>query len=1152
MKRENGPSDPLWYKDAVFYELRVRSFYDSNGDGVGDFPGLTQKLDYLQSLGVTTLWLLPFYPSPMRDDGYDISSYTDVYPECGTLQEFKNFLREAHRLGLHVVTELVLNHTSDQHEWFQRARRAPAGSKERDYYVWRDNSDGYKEARVIFQDFEPSNWSWDPLAKSYYFHRFFAHQPDLNFDNPAVRKEMLRIVDFWLGLGVDGMRLDAVPYLFEREGTNCENLPETHAYLRELREHVDKNFSNRMLLAEANQWPEDAVAYLAEGKECHMAFHFPIMPRMFMSVRMEDRFPLTDIWAQTPPIDNTCQWALFVRNHDELTLEMVTDEERDYMYRAYAQESRMRINLGIRRRLCPLLGNNRRAVELINGLLFSLPGTPVLYYGDEIGMGDNVYLGDRDGVRTPMQWSGDRNAGFSSANPQRLILPVVIDYEYHYQTINVEAQEANRHSLLWWMRRLIALRRQYKAFGRGAMEFLSPDNPRVIAYVRSFENERILVVANLSRFVQYVELDLSRFKGMCPIELFSHSPFPPIGDLPYLLTLGPHGFVWFSIETPRAGVVADLSDYKTPRIQMSSATDGLMRAQTRQALRRILPEYLPRCRWFRSKTRTIKSADIADLVALSEGEGAHQLAFVTLEYTNTEPETYVLPLGVASGEQAHNLRINWPEHVIADVTFPASGNGAKASSNGAANDGAGDGVLYDASVDPGFGREMLALIDRHRRGKGQSNEFVAHSTDAFRELYGAGELPEPKMLKAEQSNTSIMFGDRFILKIFRKLESGLNPDIEVGRFLTQTAHFPHTPPLAGWIDYRPGRAEGRNLAILQGFVPNQGDAWQFTLAVLERYFENAATRADQPVVPDKHIVDLAEQAQPDPLANELIGAYLHAANLIGQRVAELHVALLSDLNDPEFAPEGYSSLYQRSVYQSMRNLLGRVMRQLAGRMRMLPKELQPGAQAILDHKDQVGACFDSFLKHRLSVARQRTHGDLHLGQMLYTGKDFVIIDFEGEPARQLTERRRKRSALRDVGGMLRSFGYAALSQMTHQLEGGALGKADFATMEPWARFWQTWCSWAFLRGYLETAKDTAVLPKSNEELRILIDAFVLEKAVYELGYELDNRPTWAFIPIHGIAQIAGIAAPTQVAAKVSAAPTPPKPDAGARNLERES
>jgi maltose alpha-D-glucosyltransferase/alpha-amylase len=649
------------------------------------------------------------------------------------------------------------------------------------------------------------------------------------------------------------------------------------------------------------------------------------------------------------------------------------------------------------------------------------------------------------------------------------------------------------------------------------------------------------VVANLSRFVQYVELDLSRFKGMCPIELFSHSPFPQIGDLPYLLTLGPHGFVWFSVETPRAGVVADLSDYKTPRIQLTSATDGLLRAQTRQALRRILPEYLPRCRWFRSKTRTIKSADIADLVPLSEGENAHHIAFVNLEYANAEPETYVLPLGIAGGQQASDIREHWPEHVIADVTIPAVTNG-KPSTNGASNNGAGagDGVLYDATVDPGFGREMLALIERHRRGKNQSNELAAHSTEAFRELYGAGDIPEPKMMKAEQSNTSIMFGDRFIMKMFRKLESGLNPDIEVGRYLTQVAHFPHTPPLAGWIDYKVGRAEGRNLALLQGFAPNQGDAWQFTLNELQRYFEHAATRTEHPTIPEKHLVELAEQAEADPLATEMIGAYLDAARMIGRRVAELHLALLADQNDPDFSPEPYSTLYQRSVYQSMRNLLGRVMRQLAGRMRALPKELQPAAQVLLDHKDQIGARFDSFLKHRLSVVRQRIHGDLQLGQMLYTGKDFVIIDFEGEPARPLTERRRKRAALRDVGGMLRSFGYAALSEMTNQLHGGALGNADFATLEPWAHFWQTWCSWSFLRGYLETAEGTATLPKNREELGILLDAFTLEKAIYELGYELDNRPSWAFIPIYGISQIAGIAVPPpQQQQKSSAAQPPP-------------
>src|SRR5271154_1658074 len=473
-------------------------------------------------------------------------------------------LREAHRLGLKVVTELVINHTSDQHPWFQAARRAPPGSPERGFYVWSDSDQKYLGTRIIFVDTESSNWSWDPVAKAYYWHRFFSHQPDLNFDNPAVQRAMLEVVDFWLEMGVDGLRLDAVPYLFEREGTSCENLPETHAYLAEVRRHIDQHYPMRMLLAEANQWPEDAVSYLAESEECHMAFHFPLMPRMFMAVRMEDRFPITDIWAQTPPIGDSCQWALFLRNHDELTLEMVTDEERDYMYRAYAQEDRMRLNLGIRRRLAPLLGNNRRAIELNVGLLFSLPGTPVIYYGDEIGQGDNIFLGDRDGVRTPMQWSGDRNAGFSTANPQRLILPLIIDYEYHYQTVNVEAQESNQHSLLWWMRRVIAIRKGLKAFGRGTVEFLQPENPHVIAYIRRYADERLLVVANLSRFVQYVELNLSEFKGSIPIELFGRNPFPPIGDLPYLLTLGPHMFLWFSIETQRAKALPAKHDYGAP------------------------------------------------------------------------------------------------------------------------------------------------------------------------------------------------------------------------------------------------------------------------------------------------------------------------------------------------------------------------------------------------------------------------------------------------------------------------------------------------------------------------------------------------------------------------------------------------------------
>ncbi|MFO7460266.1 MAG: maltose alpha-D-glucosyltransferase, partial [Desulfatiglandales bacterium] len=510
-KAREYQAKPLWYKDAVIYQVHVKAFCDSDGDGVGDFKGLTSKLDYLQDLGVTAIWLLPFCPSPMKDDGYDIADYMGIHPEYGTLGDFRVFLREAHRRNLSVITELVVNHTSDQHPWFQKARRARSGNRWRDFYVWSDTPDLYKETRIIFQDFETSNWSWDRVAKAYYWHRFYSHQPDLNYENPQVQSAILKVLDHWLDMGVDGLRLDAVPYLYEREGTNCENLPETHAFLKRMRAHVDGKFENRMLLGEANQWPEDASAYFGEGDECHMAFHFPLMPRMFMAIRMEDRFPIVDILAQTPTIPEVCQWAIFLRNHDELTLEMVTDEERDYMYRVYAQDPRARINLGIRRRLAPLLANNRRRIELMSSLLCSMPGTPVLYYGDEIGMGDNVYLGDRNGVRTPMQWSADRNAGFSRSNPQKLYLPIIIDPEYHYETINVEAQQANHQSLLWWMKRLIALRKRFKPFCRGAIDFLDPENYKILAFIRRYEEEQVLVVANLSRFVQYVELDLSAY-----------------------------------------------------------------------------------------------------------------------------------------------------------------------------------------------------------------------------------------------------------------------------------------------------------------------------------------------------------------------------------------------------------------------------------------------------------------------------------------------------------------------------------------------------------------------------------------------------------------------------------------------------------------
>jgi maltose alpha-D-glucosyltransferase/alpha-amylase len=538
--------EALWYKDAVIYQLHVRTFCDSNNDGIGDFGGLMQKLDYLQELGVNTIWLLPFFPSPLRDDGYDIANYRAIHPNYGTLEDFKTFLAAAHARGLRVIIEMVLNHTSDQHPWFQESRSSRDNPK-RDWYVWSDTDDRYKEVRIIFLDTELSNWAWDPVSKSYYWHRFFSHQPDLNWDNPAVFEEMWDVMKFWLDLGVDAFRLDAVPYLIERDGTNGENLPETHAIIRRLRKRLDELFPGRMLLAEANQWPADVRAYFGDGDEFHMAFHFPLMPRIFMAVQLEDRKPIIEILEQTPQIPENCQWCTFLRNHDELTLEMVTDVERDYMYDAYATDKTMRLNLGIRRRLAPMMDNDRRRIQLLNVLLMSLPGTPVIYYGDEIGMGDNIYLGDRNGVRTPMQWNGGWNGGFSGADPERLYSPLISNPVFGYQAINVEAQKRSQHSLLAWTKRLIEVRKSSRIFSRGSIEFLRPSNHRVLAYIRKLGDEQVLAINNLSSSAQAVELDLKEHKGAVPVEMAGRNLFPRIGELPYLMTLGPYQSFWFRL-----------------------------------------------------------------------------------------------------------------------------------------------------------------------------------------------------------------------------------------------------------------------------------------------------------------------------------------------------------------------------------------------------------------------------------------------------------------------------------------------------------------------------------------------------------------------------------------------------------------------------
>ena len=1104
--REFSPvDDPVWYKDAVIYELHVRAFADGNADGIGDFKGLTSKLDYLQDLGVTALWLLPFYPSPLKDDGYDLASYTEIHPDYGTLRDFRIFLREAHRRGLRVITELVVNHTSDQHPWFQRARRAPAGSKERDFYVWSDNQEPYREARIIFKDFETSNWAWDPLAKAYYWHRFYSHQPDLNFANPSVRQAIFEAMDFWLEMGVDGLRLDAVPYLFEREGTICENLPETHEFLRELRRHVDAKYKNRMLLAEANQWPEEAVNYFGAGDECHMAFHFPVMPRIFMSVHMEDRFPIVDILDQTPEIPANSQWTLFLRNHDELTLEMVTDEDRDYMYKVYASDPKARINLGIRRRLAPLLANNRRKIELLNCLLFSLPGTPVVYYGDEIGMGDNFYLGDRNGVRTPMQWSADRNAGFSEANPQRLFLPIIIDPQHHYEAINVEAQQENLSSMLWWMKRLITLRKRYRAFGRGSTEFLFPENRRVLVFIRRLEDEIILTVANLSRFVQAAELDLSQFKGRVPVELFGQTEFPSIGELPYFITLGPHGFYWFKLESAAPAKPRPAEGAALPALEVTGEWEQILARGGKSSLERILPAYINQCRWFGGKARKIRSVTLGEPIAVPVAARDARVTAVDVAYADGEPDAYLLALAFLSGDRAAEFQQSCPQGVIARLKARHV-------------DEAVEGLLIDALYEREFLNALLEAIARRRSFKSKFGEILATPSKHFRALRGSYESAlEPSVVRREQSNTSIVYGDRFILKLFRRLQDGINPDLEIGRHLTEKTSFEHVPKLAGSLELRRGSHAPAALGVLHTWVRNEGDAWRYTLDHLADFFEACSALTPLPTDlcrPQGHMLDFADRETPQA-ARETIGTYLASAALLGRRTGELHLALAADRTDPDFAPEAFTPFYRRAIYQSMRTHADRTLATLRDRLRRLPETDRSEAERLLGLKNEIVGRFRILIEQKITAMRIRVHGDYHLGQVLFTGKDFVITDFEGEPAQPIGERRSKRSPLRDVAGMLRSFDYAALTA----LKSGELHNQPIEHSILAANGWVFWVSVVFLQSYLDVSRGDGFLPASKQELKGLLNLYLLQKAIYELNYELNNRPEWIGVPIRGILDI---------------------------------
>ncbi|MGK7393490.1 MAG: maltose alpha-D-glucosyltransferase [Candidatus Cyclobacteriaceae bacterium M3_2C_046] len=1090
----------LWYKDAIIYELHIKAFKDSNSDGIGDFRGLLEKLDYLENLGVTAIWLLPFYPSPQRDDGYDISDYYSINTSYGNIRSFKKFLNEAHKRNLRVITELVINHTSDQHPWFQRARRAKKGSVHRDYYVWSDNPKQFKDARIIFKDFETSNWTWDNIAKQYYWHRFYSHQPDLNYDNPKVQQEIFKIIDYWLDMGVDGFRLDAVPYLFERENTNCENLPETHVFLKKLRAHVDSKYQGRLLLAEANMWPEEAAAYFGEGDECHMNYHFPIMPRMFMSLKMEDRYPIIDIFDQTPEIPENCQWAMFLRNHDELTLEMVTDEERDYMYKVYTKDPKAKINLGIRHRLAPLLDNNRKKIELMNYLLFSMTGTPVIYYGDEIGMGDNYYLGDRDGVRTPMQWSADRNAGFSDTNPQKLYLPVILDPEYQYEAVNVETQQNNLSSLFWWMKRVINMRKQYKAFSRGDIKFLSPSNAKVLAFLRTYEEEIILVIANLSRFSQAVELDMRDYKEYTPIEVFSHNNFPTIKDEPYLVTLGPHGYYWFLLSQPKPAMRA--LDLDKPQIKAKKWSE-IFEPANLKIIEKLLSNYIMNCRWFGGKARPIQTINVVERINFTYQKENFSWIIFEVRYIEGLPEMYQIPLAFAIHEYEEELRNNSPKGVISAITI-----------------GADTGILFDAVYSPIFQEALFSFIIKKKKIKVNGSEQIFYATkEVEKEAKSFKDDFRSKILSAEQSNTSLIFSNKYFFKLYRKLDRTLNPDLEITRFLTEKAGFTNVPGFAGAIEHRDEKDNPMVLGMMQEMVQNQGDAWTYFLDSLNRYFERVLAYTEF-----KHVPDLkGDLSAPLPFNDLSEGvqslfdvAIAERVSLLGQRTAEMHLALGSRPEEKDFEPEASSLHYQRSLFSSLQSLVRTSYQSLDSNFDKLSEDNKAEAREVLGMKNDILGKMKEIYAHKIETMKIRNHGDYHLGQVLFTGKDFMIIDFEGEPARTFSERRLKRSPLRDVAGMIRSFHYAVYSSLFHY---GSLKKENFECLEKWGELWYHYMSGFFMKSYMDVINSQNLIPDNVEDLNILLKTFLLEKAVYELNYELNNRPDWVIIPIRGIKYI---------------------------------
>ncbi len=1074
-------SDHTWYRDAIIYQLHVKSFYDANDDGIGDFDGVTRKLDYIRELGATAIWLMPFYPSPLRDDGYDISNYREINGAYGSMRDFRRFLREAHSRGLRIITELVINHTSDQHPWFQRARRAKSGSVTRDFYVWSQSDQLYKDARVIFLDTETSNWTWDPVARAYYWHRFYTHQPDLNFDNPRVLKALLDAMQYWFDMGVDGMRLDAIPYLIERDGTNCENLPETHDIIRAIRCAVDASYADRMLLAEANQWPEETALYFGKGDECHMAFHFPLMPRMYMALAMEDRHPITDIMRQTPEIPDSAQWAVFLRNHDELTLEMVTDKERDYLWSFYASDRRARINLGIRRRLAPLLGNDRRKTELLKSLLFSMPGTPVLYYGDEIGMGDNIYLGDRDGVRTPMQWSPDRNGGFSRANPASLFLPAIQDPIYGFSSVNVEAQLASPSSLLNWTRRMIAVRRHHRAFGRGSLRFLYPENRKVLAYLREHDDECILCVANVSRAPQAVELDLSAFRDAVPIELTGGSAFPQIGVSPYPLTLSAYSFYWFHLDTRVARTEHFGPTFKPElfTLVLTSSARNLLSGREGAAFERtIAPQFLAKRRWFAGKTDGIEKVAVQLLGSMHSPEVqsvSYLLSILDVTLKSGRHQRYFSPLAIDEAKEDESIL----PYAVAHVRR-----------------GSRIGLAYDADADAGFGHALvLAMLAKNHIPTPDGGSIVFEGSEALTKIQM--QHLDARRISGEQTNTTLMLGEEAILKIYRRLYQGPNPEIEVSRFLSDSAHFEGSPTYLGSAVHLEPDGSMTPLAILHSFIRNQGDGWTRGVDAFRLALEELLTPPQES----------------EPAVEDAFASYLLVAQTLGRRTAQLHRALATPTRDVNFIVEPMSLLDLKAICIEATQQANRAFETMS---RLLASGTQSDAliiQALLARRDEVMEALRLFSQTPVHANKMRIHGDFHLGQTLIVQSDIMIVDFEGEPSRSAEQRRAKDTPLRDVAGLLRSISYMGATAI-QAIEQRVL--TDRERAERLASEGIALVSAAYLTSYLEHVAGSPADVPDERSRSTLLQLKLLAKAFYEINYEAEFRPSWISVPINGV------------------------------------